>query len=158
MMALRHPLEIVLKAYNKWRNFIQETLLQLGKNSERLWYLNKIYPHPQLSKMELPFQIGTAQNTGPLPCSSQSEAYLPRKVGHLHYSACPQLPIIEVLFWASVAEKWGLPSSIQPPLYHGHSTTENIWALIPLPWLLTQKFYLGRSKPTRPEAAALPLY
>lgn len=41
----------------------------------------------------------------PFPVAPSQRASFPEGTGHGHSSACPQLPIIEVLFWAGVAER-----------------------------------------------------
>lgn len=59
--TLRQPLEMVLRLITSEETFIQETLLKFGKNSENLWHLSKIFPHLQVSKMEIPLQTCAAQ-------------------------------------------------------------------------------------------------
>ena len=56
-----------LRAYSKWRVFIQENLLKFGKNHKNQWYLNQdLLPSllSHLSEIETPLQTCVIKNTG----------------------------------------------------------------------------------------------
>lgn len=68
-------MEIILGAYDKRKNLIQENILKLGKNSKNLCHLSHFSPSPLSALMDAPFWVSMAKKMM-LPLSSASNQVL----------------------------------------------------------------------------------
>lgn len=70
---------------------------------------------PSSVKAETPLQTTAAKNKGPLPLSSQSEGFIPRRARQQHLSSYFQPPVAKAKPQNSVVKSLGAPFFLLSP-------------------------------------------
>lgn len=136
-------LEMVLRAYSKWRNISSRKCIKTRRQQQVLRDLNWYPLHPSslpFSKMETPLRTDAAKDTGLFPPAPSPRAVFRRGAGQQCFSFCLLLFVTKAVFRASVAQmgtRFFLPIPAHGvevlPWVHHHWVC---WDLISLPWVI----------------------